>query len=85
MLVTIGVLVVEHVISEKEFSMVIERGRYGRIPAKNFMGPEHDKHAVRLCGYNRCYSTMQRWRGHENGWVSGVMECLHIEKHKKQW
>ena len=41
---------------------------------KNLVGPEHNKHAGRLCGHDKYYSTTQDGESHEQGWVSGVTE-----------
>ena len=51
---------------------------------KNLVGPEHNKHAVRLCGHNKYYSNMPDGESHEQERVSGVMECSQLEKHKEQ-
>ena len=42
---------------------------------KNLVGPKHNKHAARLCGHDKYYSTMQDGQSHGQGRVSGVVEC----------
>ena len=39
---------------------------------KNMGRTEHNKHAARLCRYNKYYNTAQDGESHEQGRVSGV-------------
>ena len=72
--------------SNTEFSVGIKRGivefdwvstvnNEADMFTKNLVGPEHNKHAARLCRCNEYYGTMQVKESHEQGRVSGVAEC----------
>ena len=42
-----------------EFQWVSKVNNKADILAKNLAVPEHNKHAARLCGHDKYYSTMQ--------------------------
>ena len=65
-----------------EFQLVSTANNEADMITKKLAGPEHNKHAARLCRHDKYYSTAQDRKSHEQGKVSGVTECSQLEKHK---
>ena len=57
-----------------EFQWISTANNDADMFTKNLAGLEHNKHAVRLCGHDKHYSTAQNGESHEQGKVSELME-----------
>ena len=53
-----------------EFQWISKANNESDMFTKNLVGLEHNKHAARLCGHDKYYSTTQDGESHEQGRVS---------------
>ena len=65
-----------------EFQWVSRVNNEADMFTKKLTGPEHNKHAAKLCRHDEYCGTAQDRESHEQGRVSGVMEHLQLKKHK---
>ena len=67
-----------------EFQWIFMANNEAEMSTKNVSGPEHNKHAARICRHNKNYITVQGRESHEQGRVSGVMKYSQLERSKEQ-
>ena len=68
-----------------EFQWISTTSNDADMLMKNMVELDHNKHAARLCGHNKYYSTTQDGESHEQERMSAVMEHSSLERSKEQW